>query len=837
MGPQTRRITDRVQLGHVKAGLALVVCGSILAVGAVHIPVALACAGASAALGCWAFRQGPLPRAATVPVCACLALACVCILQAIPLPRPLVSVLSPQALYVWDQSLRPLGRSAGSWVSLSLDPGASWVEAAKWGGFSAIVATAARLGQQRGGLNFIILTILGCGVLSAAIALFHRVLDIRLLYGIYEPKLAVTPWRVSPLLNPNNFAGYLNFSAMLGLGLLVGRRSPAPRPLLGLALIFVLAVSLLTGSRGATASFLCGLGLLLIQFYRTRSILDQRARNGWVGVGMVASVAAGAIALAWIGGSAGSLKALGQKDFQKLAINLWVFPLLLDYPIFGIGRGAFETVFPSYRQGGGDLIYQFPENIVSQWLSEWGLLAGTLGLATFCWCLRPRWLNLGREIQRHAAQLAILTLVFHNLVDLSLELSSVSTSAFAVLGALSGSADRRLKATEEPSVRLEVPALAYGIAMLVPIMAGYAFGTRSAVRERLELHEAYSTADRRSKPQANALLARVVDAIQRHPADPYFPLLAALLTPESSRRALSWIGLAIERDPQRGIPHYWLATTLFQQKMIEQGVLHVRLAVGRDVTLRDEAADLLLAHVEEMEPLLRAVPDGNNGQAFLLTLAERLKNKDRGALSRNEVLRTAIGRDPNAPRPRWLEGRALSEALERADDSTCARERRDHCLSLLRQDVAILSASPEFEVEAVVLRARYLRIIGQAAQADEWLESRCAELQAPTNCWRERVDAALASRDPTRTEEAMRAYLAVVCVETPQCAAAATEMGGLLAKRGDWTRALKYYQRAVREQPSKNSWRRFSRAARKASESEQAKEAEPRSHAAAPESE
>lgn len=796
---------------------AVVLCGSLLAVGAVHVSTALVVAIVSGVLGCLATTLAPVPRGARVLSYATAALALFCVLQALPLPRSVVGLISPSSLAIWDGSLRPLNEPLRAWVPLSLNPGATWVEAAKWGGYAGIVAATALLSKRRGALGKIMLTVLVCGLLCAGIALVHRVLGATRLYGIYEPKLAVTPWRVAPLLNPNNFAGYLNFSALIGLGLLLGRRPPLPRAFLGLASVFILAVSISTGSRGAVASLLFGLMLLVFRLQQLQRPDSPPRFDRLLRVAPLAAVLLGAVVLVWLGGSRTVLSALSQTDFDKLSINLWTLPLVLDFPGFGVGRGAFETVFPAYRRGGGELLFQFPENIVSQWLSEWGLIVGLLGLAAFCWCLRPRVLSLSGDIRRHAAHIAILTLVLHNLVDLSLEISSVSTAAFAILGTLAGGSDRRESSESYALAPDRRFALAYAGAMLVVVAAASAIGSRSALRDRLELRDVYASSDMKDAGTAAAFLERVVDAIRRHPGDAYFPLLAALVTNHAGGNALPWLGLAIERDPERGVPHYWLATLLFQRGLTEQAVLHVRMAVSRDPSLRDEAAGPLLQHVKDMPQLMRAIPEGQTGQAFLVTLAGRLKRNPKEGLTQDAVLHAAIQRDPNAARPRLLQGNILADALERpSDDSRCLEAARDVCMKLLRQGLEILHSSHEFPIEAALLQARYLKLTNRPAEADDLLVRRCAELDAPHNCWRERVHAALATGDAGRADRAMADYLSVVCSAGDNCAKAAITLGDLAAKRADWARAVKYYSRAVRENPTQGNANRLSRAMRQA---------------------
>lgn len=175
----------------------------------------------------------------------------------------------------------------------------------------------------------------------------------------------------------------------------------------------------------------------------------------------------------------------------------------------------------------------------------------------------------------------------------------------------------------------------------------------------------------------------------------------------------------------------------------------------------------------------------------------------------------------------------LADALENPHEGgPCQERERERCLERLEKDIALLFESGEFPVEAAILRARYLLLVGRASQADDFLAGRCVELQATPACWRKRVDAALATRDDTRVERAMAAYLNVACTGNRECARAAVSMGDILAQGGDWPGALKYYGRAVREAPSRANWSRLSRAAREANQPLRAREADLRARQA-----
>jgi hypothetical protein len=118
--------------------LAIVVVGSVLAAGTVHVEVLLAVAPFALATGVlllYRERELSVPR----PAWVLFGLAAYCVLQAIPLPLPITRLLNPAGAAIWIETLTTLGESPRV-VSLSLDPGASLVEALKWLCYGSVMA-------------------------------------------------------------------------------------------------------------------------------------------------------------------------------------------------------------------------------------------------------------------------------------------------------------------------------------------------------------------------------------------------------------------------------------------------------------------------------------------------------------------------------------------------------------------------------------------------------------------------------------------------------------------------------------------------------------------------
>ena len=118
-------------------GVALVACLSALALGGADVRVVLV--GTLALVGCGVLGMldGSFRRI-SAPALIMAGLGVYSLLQAVPLPLACLRFMSPVAAEAWSRSLMPFGEQVGL-GSLSLDPGASCVEGAKWLAYAVAV--------------------------------------------------------------------------------------------------------------------------------------------------------------------------------------------------------------------------------------------------------------------------------------------------------------------------------------------------------------------------------------------------------------------------------------------------------------------------------------------------------------------------------------------------------------------------------------------------------------------------------------------------------------------------------------------------------------------------
>src|SRR6185369_16609434 len=420
-----KRRSKTERLGSICDGvLGLVVVGSVLAIGTVHIPVllavsALALAGAIAEL--MTLRRVPVPAAVLA------AFGLFSALQAISLPAAWVKTMSPATADVWLRCLVPLGQPAPRSFPLSVDPSASIAEALKWLTYASVYVMAMRTRARRGSAWLAVL-LFGSVTLVSLITLLHGIADLPEVYGLYHPDFRPGRWNVGPLLNSNNLAGYAVLGLFTGGGLLLSGRSPLPRLALMIGLGAISAAISLSGSRGAILSVIIAGIVALIWLLRTRGI--QITARG-VALGMAPLVLGIAVAIAL--GTSNEANELASFDMKrKVSVWLWSLPMIREHALVGVGRGAFETAFPPYR---GALDYDWAivvthaENFVIQWIAEWGIPVGVCALVVIVGYVLREWFRSSPDRLRFMVMTGLVALLLQNLADLGLEVPALAIVA------------------------------------------------------------------------------------------------------------------------------------------------------------------------------------------------------------------------------------------------------------------------------------------------------------------------------------------------------------------------------------------------------------------------
>ncbi|HEY3233318.1 MAG TPA: O-antigen ligase family protein, partial [Polyangiaceae bacterium] len=701
--------------------LALLVIGSVMAAGSVHVWSLIAVATlahASAVVALWRRRT---PLGSLSPIAwLILGLAAYSAFQAVPFPMRWVARVAPESADIWARALRPLEQGAPQFIPLSLDPGASLLEALKWTTYAAILVIAAMIGK-RGGLRGALAVVFGSAVAVALVTIVHGLAGAEKLFGIYAPRFATPRWGIPPLLNSNNLAGYLNLGVFSGIALLFSDRRRATIWFTAVGLSLVVAVMVLSASRGGVIALSLGLLCLPLVVWAVRrksGSLNGRSRNRTRTVALfLVPAVVGGLVLALLGSSEGTWEELFYTGVEKLQLLGRTTALIGQLPWFGVGRGAFETAFTPFRPDSGPGIYSYPENFVAQWLAEWGLPIGALALGAFMWLLRPGRLQIWREMGSVVAFLGVLVLLLHNLTDIALEVPAVCIALGTVIGALEGNA-RRLGRTEPGrgparSQRQSARRRRGGSALLFVLAGSSALASvllwdrHPAWAQRDELSARFSRTDFTRRAAFRGFARELGAAMIAHPADPFFPLLgglAATQTPDVN--PVPWIARSLERDFLNGRSHLLLARVLAKKGLLHQALLEAKLAAKYDPTLIGLVATSVTNWTDQTDRLRAAVPEGRAGASMLVALARALPSPERRE-QRRTLVDEAIGRDPSLAEARAF---SIEEVLADLESKAppCQGDLHSRCIATAMAHLRELEHLEHNASRPLVLRARVM---------------------------------------------------------------------------------------------------------------------------------
>jgi hypothetical protein len=795
--------------------LGLVIVASPLALGSVHvIPLSLIAVLVAAATALALRLRANLPRGTPAVVAATLA-ACT-LLQAMPLPISWLAALAPANADIWSRALLPLAEIP-RWATVSLDPGASCVEALKWAIYACVFICAARLASTKGA-PWVAVLVFGGAVAVAAATIGHGLAGATKVWGFYQPSFSPARWHVGPLLNPNNLAGYLNLGAFAGFGLVLTRKPVLPKWLVALGTSLIVATDVASASRGGV--FALPLGLLVLGALAHRRRADKtpfsarallRSREGRT-LALAAGAICGGVALALLGGDKSLWDELYDTNVDKLSMLSWVRPVVRDFPWVGIGRGAFESVFPAYRANPANHVYTHAENILAQWAVEWGIPLTLLAILGFVATLRPWRMRLRERSVAAAAFVGVLVLLLQNFVDLGLEIPAVSIAFSALLGALwadgVGGGHRSATARRaSPSRRVVVPAA-------LVIVAGLALirGRESVVDDRDRLHDDFAALDIKRAAEVASLRDEIRTMILRHPAEPYFPLVYATVAwLVHDQDPLPWLQRTLERSQTNGRAHLLLAEVLAGRRATSQELLELRLAVADDAALADAAADLALRATHDAERLSEVISKGPAGLPILDALARRCVRPDDHEL-RVSFDKQMLDRDPTSPGPHARLGADLVERAKNGEGcpagSSCDRDFEAH-LSMVQ------SGRPGASTPTT-LRASMLAARGHPDGAVDLLARECPTFEDRTACLLVRAKIASEISDSGPLSVATRDLFAAGCSDPHACAEIASFAANLRAQRGEWATSAALFARAAREDPTERRFRDLGEIASKA---------------------
>jgi O-antigen ligase len=372
----------------------------------------------------------------------------------VPLPPSWVAILSPEAARM--QSLTDVLGVERRWLTLSVDRHASQAAFLKSLAYAGIFLLVLALVNHRQRVITFVRVLVYASVIYAIYAILMHLADARQEhFGVVIHHGGSAS---GTFVNRNHFAGYLEMTLALGIGLLIAgltdRRADSwkrvfvnliewilsPKMVLRLSLCIMVIALTTTHSRMGNIAFFSALliaGLIGIALSRhaTRNtvvllaslvVIDLLIVGSWFGVEKLA-------------------QRIEQTTIEEVRERedpaMHTLPMIRDYAVFGAGPGSFYATFPRYRPESIRSFFDYAHNDYAQFAAESGLLGlsilGLFVVLSLRAALAAQWLRrdpLMRGIS-FAAVMGVTSILIHSWVDFNLQIPA-NAAYFMVLLAL-----------------------------------------------------------------------------------------------------------------------------------------------------------------------------------------------------------------------------------------------------------------------------------------------------------------------------------------------------------------------------------------------------------------
>ena len=245
----------------------------------------------------------------------------------------------------------------------------------------------------------------------------------------WMPSLTIRGDSFGPFVNRNHFAGFVELTLPVGLGLMLFRGiSSELLPLETVLTIVPVGALVLSGSRGGIIGFALELCVLAV-LARTR-----RAGEGPRMIALATVALAALAVVAWVGaGKAIQRFSTARQDLtmsRRSSMVRGAAGVFFAHPIKGSGLGTLVSVYPRYETLYDGYVVQHVHNDYMEGLAETGVAGGLCGLA-FLWLLY-REARKGFETERShfgrglraGAIAAVAGLLLHSFIDFNLHIPS-----------------------------------------------------------------------------------------------------------------------------------------------------------------------------------------------------------------------------------------------------------------------------------------------------------------------------------------------------------------------------------------------------------------------------
>lgn len=419
-------------------------------------------------------------------------------LQLVPLPPPLVELLSPRAaaLYAGLVRDRVPGWTEGAWHTLSLSPSASLgklVLMLSVGVFGFLVLRCVRSRRE---VEIFVLVLIACALFQAFYGMAETFSGHEMIFGVKKRYVGSVS---GTFYNRNHLAGFLEMVFPLSLGYLLVKaryfmmeKGMSLRRrilwfsqerlqltlLFGMGSVFIALGLVFSRSRSGVTIFAATLLLAAFATSRWRDVSVEEAagvgegaadggrlergvrRAGRAGgrvskrsrVGRTVRLVAAAVIIAavWIG-LGPVIERFSELDISREGRRVYyrnTLELVRDFPLAGTGKGTFLHAYNMYEKVDDHVRISFAHNDYLEFLAENGVIAGgslaALGVG-FAVLIAVRWSRRRNNFSKGiglGALLGVTAVLAHGFTDFNLQIPA-NAACFAALVALGLNAVRR----------------------------------------------------------------------------------------------------------------------------------------------------------------------------------------------------------------------------------------------------------------------------------------------------------------------------------------------------------------------------------------------------------
>ncbi len=307
--------------------------------------------------------------------------------QQIPLPSSIVNCISPTVYEIKMASFKIIGYQCPEWLQLSLDSYATALNASLSLSYYLLFCLMLLLVNTPDRLRYFAWTLICAGAFQALFGALSMLSGMEvLLFGVKEHGIGLA---TGTFINRNHFAGFLELTLALGIGLLISqlRESKAHswrdyligflkvlmshKVILRSIIAFMVIGLVLSRSRMGNSAFF----ISLVSGIAVYIICRQKLTKGIVLLFTSMIVVDLVIISQWFGIEklVERIESTSVESEPRAAVNGVLIEMVPDFIFMGAGSGSFYTALPKYHNGSWSGFFDYAHNDFLQFPIELGV--------------------------------------------------------------------------------------------------------------------------------------------------------------------------------------------------------------------------------------------------------------------------------------------------------------------------------------------------------------------------------------------------------------------------------------------------------------------------------